>query len=172
MATVKPIYHSATPAVITISLASLATSSSITAGQESTQIDNTSTRYVDAHVQGLVTVGTTPTANTLINVYVWASQVSLATTAINVLDGTDSNETLTNSGIAISGLKLAGQGVIVATTSDIGYPIAQFSVARKLGLDCLPPFWGLFVVHNTGSNLNATGGNHVFTFIGINYEIA
>lgn len=172
MATVKPIYHSATPTAITITLASLATSAGLTAGQESTQVDNTSTQYVDAHVQGLVTVGTTPTANTLINVYVWGSQVSLATTAINVLDGTDSNETITNSGVLLSCLKLAGQGVVVATTSDVGHPIAQFSVARKLGLDCLPPFWGLFVTHNTAVNLNATGGNHVFTYIGIKYDIS
>lgn len=171
MATVKPVYHSATPTTITITLASMATSSTLVAGAESNQIDNTTNRYVDAHVQGLVTVGTGPTASTVIQVYVWASQVSLATTAINVLDGTDSAETVTNSGILISGLKLAGQGVCVATTSDVGYPIAQFSVARKLGLDCLPPFWGLFVTHNTGVNLNATGGNHVFTFMGINYEI-
>jgi hypothetical protein len=172
MATVNVAYSGASPTTITISPASLATSSAFIAGRESNQVDNTSTKYVDAHVQGLVTVGTTPTANTQINVYVWASQVSLATTPIDVLDGTDSAETLTNSGVLASGLRLARQGIVLATTSDVGYPIAQFSVCRALGLDTLPTFWGLYIAHNTGANLNATGGNHVFTFMGVTYTVA
>jgi hypothetical protein len=172
MATVSPLYSGSSPTTITISLGSLATSASFIAGQESTQIDNTSTKYIDAHVQGLVTVGTTPTANTLINCYVWGSQVSLATTAIDVLDGTDSAETLTNTGVLASGLRLARQGIVLVNTSNVGYPLAQFSVRRALGLETLPPFWGLFVAHNTGVNLNSTAGNHVFSFMGVNYTVA
>jgi hypothetical protein len=171
MALVTPSYHSATPTTIVIAPASLATSASFIAGVESDQIDNTTTKYIDAHVQGLVTVGTTPTANTLINCYVWGSQVSLATTPIDVLDGTSSAETLTNTGVLASGLRLARQGIVLVNTSNIGYPLAQFSVKRALGLEVLPPFWGLFIAHNTAVALNSTAGNHVFTFMGIKYDI-
>jgi hypothetical protein len=45
---------------------------------------------MDCIVSGFVSVGTTPTANTTISVYVWGADTSLATTPIDVLDGTDS----------------------------------------------------------------------------------
>jgi hypothetical protein len=169
MATVALSY--AAPATITISPASTASSSTFVAGRESTQIDNTTNLYVDALVQGLVTVGTTPTANTVINVYVWGSDTSLATTAIDVLDGTDSAETLTNVGILASALRLAASAYVTATTSDLAYPISTFSVAALFG-GVMPRFWGLFVAHNTAVNLNATGGNHVFQYTGIKYTVA
>jgi len=169
MATATINYSSNT--TITISPASTASSSTFVAGRESTEIDNTTNKYVDALVQGKVTVGTTPTANTQIAIYVWGADTSLGTTAIDVLDGTDSAETLTNTGILYSALKLAATITITATTSDIGYNFAPFSVASKFG-GVMPKFWGLFVSHNTGVNLNSTGGNHVFSFNGIKYDVA
>ncbi len=172
MATVSPLYSGASPTTITISPASLASSATFVAGRESTQIDNTSTKYVDALVQSLLTVGTTPTINTSINVYCWGSFVSLATTALDVLDGTDSAETITSAGILGGLLRLARIAIVDATTSDRAYPLAIFSVATVLEVAVLPPFWGIFVSHNTGVNFNATGGNHVFTFMGVNYTVA
>lgn len=156
---------------ITISLASLATSSTFLAGQESSQVDNTSNKYDDSLVQGKVTVGTTPTVNTFINVYVWGADTSLATTAIDVLDGTDSAETLTNTGILRNALRLAYPISVLANTSNITYNVAPFSVARLFD-GIMPKFWGLFVAHNTGVNLNSTAGNHAFSYNGIKYDIA
>jgi len=156
---------------ITISPASTASSSTFVAGRESNEIDNTTNKYMDVLVQGKVTVGTTPTANTIIAIYVWGADTSLATTAIDVLDGTDSAETLTNTGILYSALRLGTTISVTATTSDIGYNFAPFSVASKFG-GVMPKFWGLYVTHNTGVNLNATGGNHVFSFNGIKYDVA
>ena len=69
---------------ITMDLANLASSSTFLAGRESNQIDNTTNKYIDCQVSGFVTVGTTPTANTVIAVYVWGADSSLATTAIEV----------------------------------------------------------------------------------------
>jgi len=83
---------------ITCSVASLASSATFVAGRGSTQIDNTSNLYVDALVQGVVTVGTTPTINTSINVFVYGSNTSLATTNIDTITGTDGAVTLTNTG--------------------------------------------------------------------------
>jgi len=169
MATTTINYSSNT--TITISPASTASSATFVAGRESSEIDNTTNKYMDALVQGKVTVGTTPTANTQIVIYVWGADTSLATTPIDVLDGTDSAETLTNTGILYSALKLGTVITVTATTSDIGYAFAPFSVASKFG-GVLPKFWGLYVTHNTGVNLNATGGNHVFSFNGIKYDVA
>lgn len=171
MATTSVNYSSNT--TITCGLAStpLASSASFVAGRESNEIDNTTTKYNDALVQGKVTVGTTPTANTTIAVYVWGAGTSLATTAIDVLDGTDSDETLTNTGVLYSALRLAATISVIATTSNITYNIAPFSVASKFG-GVLPKFWGIFVTHNTGAALNATAGNHSFSFNGIKYDVA
>lgn len=156
---------------ITIAPASLATSASFISGVESNEIDNTTNKYVDAIVQGKVTVGTTPTANTYINVYVWGADTSLATTAIDVLDGTSSAESITNTGVLGSALRVGTSIPVLVATSDIGYNFAPFSVAQLFG-GVMPKFWGLYVAHNTGVNLNATAGNHVFSFNGIKYDIA
>lgn len=156
---------------ITCSVASTATSSTFVAGRESNEIDNTTNKYVDALVQGKVTVGTTPTANTTIGIYVWGADTSLATTALDVLDGTDSAETLTNTGILYSTLRLGAAISVTATTSDVGMPFAPFGVAALFG-GVMPKFWGLYVSHNTGVNLNATAGNHAFSYVGIKYDAA
>jgi hypothetical protein len=34
----------------------------------------------------------------------------------------------------------------------------------------MPKFWGLYVAHNTGANLNASGSS--FEFVGIKYDVA
>ena len=154
---------------ITMDLSSLASSSTWVAGRESSEIDNTTNKYVDALVQGKVKVGTTPTANTSINVYVWGADTSLATTAIDVLDGTDSAETLTNTGVLYSALKLGAVINVLVNTSDVTYNIAPFSVAQLFG-GVMPKFWGLFVAHNTGVNLNASNAN-LFSFNGIKFDV-
>lgn len=154
---------------ITMDLAGLASSSTFVAGRESTQIDNTTNKYVDARVRGSVSVGTTPTINTLINVYVWGAETSLATAPVDVLDGTDSAETLTNAGI-LSSLRLAAQINVAATTSDLAYPILPFGVAALFG-GTMPKFWGLFVSHNTGVALRNTAVNtNSFEYVGVKYD--
>jgi len=167
MATVTPSYSANT--TITMDLSSLASSATWVAGRESNEIDNTTNKYVDALVQGKVTVGTTPTANTSINIYVWGADTSLATTAIDVLDGTDSAETLTNTGVLYSALKLGAVISVLVNTSNVTYNVAPFSVAQLFG-GVMPKFWGLFVAHNTGVNLNASNAN-LFSFNGIKFDV-
>ena len=158
------------PTTITISPASLASSSTWLAGRESTEVDNTTNKYDDALVQGKITVGTTPTANTLILVYVWGSDTSAGTTAIDVIDGTDSAETITSAGVRDGFLRLAASLSVDATTSDRTYPFGPFSVAGLFGQ--MPKYWGVFLAHNTSVALNATGGNHAFTYTGIKFDTA
>jgi len=168
MVEVKTTYGTNQTIALDLGATPLASSATFTGGRESTEIDNTTNLYIDALVQGFVTVGTTPTVNTSILVYVWGSDVSLGTTAIDVLDGTDSDETLTNTGVLNSALKLGAVINVLAATSDVTYNIAPFSVAELFG-GALPKFWGLFVTHNTGVALNTTSANHVFHYNGITY---
>ena len=169
MATLTISYSSNT--AITMDLANLGSSATFVAGRESSQIDNTTNKFVDAIVSGQVSVGTTPTANTQINVYVWGADTSLATTALDVLDGTDSAETLTNVGIR-DALRLGASINVPAATSDVAYIVLPFSVASLFG-GILPKFWGLFVAHNTAVNLrnNAVNTNS-FEYVGVKYDIA
>lgn len=154
---------------ITMDLANLGSSPTFVAGHESDQIDNTTNKFVDCLVSGQVSVGTTPTANTNINVYVWGAETSLATTVLDVLDGTDSAENLTNIGIR-DALRLGATVNVPANTSDIAYLVLPFSVAQLFG-GVMPKFWGLFVTHNTAVNLrnNAVNTNS-FEFVGIKYD--
>lgn len=144
----------------TITLASLASSSSLLAGRESTSISNTTNKYLDYAVAGKITVGTTPTANTQINVAVVGQ--SKDSTWPDVFDGTDSAETVTNQQFYDQICKLASTIQVVATTSDIGYPFGPTSIASLFGGQ-IPKEHVLFVSHNTVAALNATGGNHVLS---------
>jgi len=157
---------------ITMDLANLGTSATWVAGRESTEIDNTTNKYVDCLVEGAVSVGTTPTANTVINVFVWGADVAPSTTPIDVIDGVDSAETITNTGVLYSMFRLGASINVLVNTSDIAYPIAPFSIAQLFG-GVMPKYWGLFVAHNTGVNLRNTAVNtNSFTFVGIKYDVA
>jgi hypothetical protein len=152
-------------------LSALASSATFVAGRESSQVDNTTNKYVDVLVSGSVSVGTTPTANTSILIYVYGAETSLATTAIDVLDGTDSAETLTNVGI-LNALRLGAAINVPAATTDVQYFVLPFSVAALFG-GVVPKFWGLFVAHNTAVNLRSNAINtNSFEYVGIKYDIA
>lgn len=150
-------------AALTITLASLPTSSTRVAGRESTVIDNSSNVYLDALVGGKITTGTSPTVDKSIEVWVYAS-VDDTPTYPDVLDGTDSDETFTGSSVNVrNGAVKLGAVVTVDSTSDRTYWIAPFSVAALFG-GILPKRWGLWVTHDTGVNLNSNGSNHALSY--------
>lgn len=164
MATFKSLYASSS--AITITLASLGHSTTRVDGRESTAVDNTSNLFLDCLVSGKVTTGTSPTAGRSIEVWVYASEDG--TTYPDVLDGTDSAESLTSENVRNTALKLA-TSVVIDSTSDRTYPIAPFSVAALFG-GILPRKWGLFVAHDTAVALNATGSNHAFSYTGVHTQ--
>lgn len=168
MATMTPNY--ATPATITLDLTSLASSSDFTAGGESAVISNASDRYVDALVSGSVAVGTSPTANTTIAVYVYAQHDDTPTYQ-DVFDGTGSAETVTSAGILASVVRLLGTMSVDSTTSDRIYYLAPTAVAPLFG-GHMPKRWGLFVSHNTSVALKSSGNTGNFKYTGIKYDIA
>lgn len=146
----------AASASVTITLASVATSSTWVAGRSSANIDNTSNLHLDKFLSGLIMVGTTPTINTRIEV--WIIPKRSDSTYHDTFDGTDKNVTVTSrSHLLAYGTLLASMDV-PATTSNVGYEFDRSAVAALGGP--LPATFQLFVTHNTGVNLNATGGNH------------
>jgi hypothetical protein len=84
----------------------------------------------------------------------------------DVFDGTDSAETVTSAGAASGYLKLGAVMNVDATTSDVAYAFGPFSVASLFGGVC-PRKFVIFVTHNTGVALNATGGNHFIYTTGV-----
>lgn len=167
MATAAISYSS--PATITLSLApgGVGLASSATAGRESTAVDNSSNLYIDAIVGGFITVGTTPTANTFVEVWVYGSY-----DGTNYSGGaTGSDAALTPTQQAKTYMKLGAILPVTATTSNIKHTFTIGSVAALFG-GVLPTKWGLYVQNQSGVALNATGSNHEFKYLGIKYTSA
>jgi len=167
MANIKTEYGSS--AALTCTLASLGSSSDWSAGRESTAIDNTTNKYLDALLSGLITTGTSPTVGTTIEVWAYGSLADTPTYG-DVLDGTDSNETFTSVNVKLSILKLVTT-ITIDSTSNRGYYFGPTSLAMLFG-GVLPKLWGGFVAHNTGVALNSTGGNHNITYTPVYATVA
>jgi len=149
---------------LTITLASLATSSSLLVGRESTAISNVSNLYVDALVSGQITTGTSPTAGTI---EVWAygiiKHVASTPTYPSPVTGTDAAITF----VAETKLRQLIAAIPTNATSNTAYSIPPTSIASLFGV--LPIKWGVAVIHNTAVNLHATAGNHWIHMQGIKY---
>lgn len=157
---------------ITFDVSSLGASSTFLAGRESTQIDNTTNKFVDAIVtcDGILGhASTAPTVGQQIQLYLWGSDVSLATTPIDVLDGTDSAETLAHDSVRQS-LRLVAAPTVTVATAGLKYYIMPFSVAAQFD-GVMPKFWGLFLAHNHTGALAATQSG-IWSYYGIKYDSA
>jgi hypothetical protein len=167
MADIKLAY--ASPQTVTITLASLPTDTNRLAGRESDAIDNSSAGMLDFLAQGNITTGTTPTANTFIEVWVVGSYDG--STWPNVFDGTDSAESITNGELKNACCKLVASWNNTVTTSNLTYSFGPTSIAALFG-GVLPKKFAFFVTHNTGVNLNATAGNHFIAVEGVYQTVA
>lgn len=163
MSDIKAKYPSTSSVAITLSAASLASDSNLLAGRASTAVDNTTNLDLDHLVSGIVTTGTTPTTNTNIEVWAWASYKTAtgAPTYPDAITGTDAAKTISANGVKFSALRMVAT-INVDATSNRTYPFAPVSIASLFG--SMPKFWGLFLVHNTGVALNGTSTNHDFQY--------
>lgn len=153
----------AASADLTITLASLASSADFTAGRESTAVSNASNLYLDYLVGGKITTGTSPTATKQIRVYAYGTYDD-GPTYPDVLDGTDSAETISSVGV-LATFPLVGV-VGTSATSDVTYPVVPRALSLAFG-GAVPKNWGLYVAHDTGVALHATGGNHDLSYTGV-----
>lgn len=148
----------ASVANFTLTLASLA-NSTVGVGRQSTLIDNTSNKYTSALISLNIKVGTTPTANSLIYVYLIRSNA----------DGTpiaDDNAGASDAGITIVNASLLGTILVPDTTSNANY---RKTFDTKF-LGSLGPKWGIAIVNSSGVALNASEG--VYSYIGVSQTVA
>ena len=156
--TAKPLYGSV--AALTITLASLAASA--TAGRQSTVIDNTTDLAVDAIVQCKITTGTTPTVNTLIEI--WAFGTGDGTNYSGGAGASDAGLTPT----VKPTMKLL-ETIQVSASSNIAYHSGPHSIQNAFG-GTMPRKWGIWVLNNTAVALNSTCGNHVIQYTPVQYQ--
>lgn len=158
----------AADAQLTITLASLATSAGLTAGRESTAVDNTTNKYLDYRLTGKITTGTTPTTAKSIEVWV-ISPIEDTPAWPNTFTGVDGAVTVTNRDILASCGRLAAVIATVATSDQV-YPFVCGSVAMLFGGVC-PSRFSIFVVHDTAVALNATPANQQISVMGISETV-
>ena len=155
---------------VTITLASLGSSSTLVAGQEATAISNASSLYADMEMNGLITAGSSPTAGTVI--LIWGL-VPLDDTITWPTPFTGSNAALTlpSFGQGLAYLRLLAACNVDTATSGQGYPFTCPSVADRMGFSLLGKNLSLFVTHNSVAALNGTGSNHYIKYRGFNPEL-
>jgi hypothetical protein len=153
----------------TLTLTSLPTSATLVAGQQSASIDNTSVQAIDYAIRLKTKLGATGTANTQIEIWAFGGLASgdFPHDDSDAAIGT-STAAKTLSVSKKAQMKLLHVQPIGADGAAATYDILIGSLAQAFGGVC-PPFWGIWVAHNTGGNLSSTGGDHVFTYQSIKY---
>jgi hypothetical protein len=154
MADLKLAYPAASD--LTITLASLGSDTNLLTGRESATIDNSSNLYLDYLISGKITTGTSPT--TARSIEVWAVGSWDGTNWPDVMDGSESSETITSADIKASICRYIA-AMATSATSNVTYHFGPVSLAAAFG-GVLPPKVVLFVTHSTAVALNATTGNH------------
>lgn len=153
MATIlKPSYGSAAALTVT-NLASLPSDTNLLAGWSSAVIDNTSNLSVTEKITGLIKTGSSPTAGNNIFIYLW-SALDDTPTYPDVITGSQGAFTLSAATVRDSGAFKLADVITINSSSNIVYPFSV-DVAQIFG-GHMPKKYGVFIVHNTGVNLNAT----------------
>lgn len=147
----------AASSALTITLASLATSTA-GVGRQSTIVDNSSSKYQDVLIYVKITQGTTPSGSKSVQVYLIRDDN----------DGTNHRTDgagASDAGLTVLNAQLIGVMRNLATPSTGEVMYGEFLIHRP------GPKWGIAIVHDTGVNLNATGGNHWVRYVGLNPEV-
>lgn len=154
----------AASAAFTITLTGLATSSSKIAGRESTAVATDTNDYLDYLIGGKITTGTSPTVSKTIDVWVYGATEDDPVYPVNIT-GSDAAASMASENQRNSALKLL-HSIVVDSTSDRTYSFGPTGIAQLFG-GGLPTDFGVWVVHDTAVNLNATASNHAIYHTGI-----
>lgn len=148
MPTVKSLYPSTSSTALSITLAGLASDTSLLSGRASAYVDNTALLDLDHAVGGVITASGSGT----IEVWAYAAYKSASGTPTfpDSISGTDAAKTITSQGIKMQALapiaSIAADG-----TANRPYPFREASIANLFGM--MPKYWGIFVTQGTGNNL-------------------
>lgn len=142
---------------LTITLASLATSSDSKTGRQSDIVDNTTVRYRDILIYVKVKQGTSPTGSKGVVVYGIRSD---AHATPHRTDGAGASD--------------AAITVLNARAIGVGGNKASPATGEEIFIDCIfhrpGPKWAIAIAHNTAVALEATPGNHWARYVGLNPE--
>jgi hypothetical protein len=166
MSTVTINYSAA--ATVTITLTSLGDSTY----RESTAVDNTSTKYVDALVGGKVQLGAV-SADGYFSVFAYGTYDGTEYShGLTGADGTVTWGTTGSTGVdGYNDMHLLGTVTTDTTDDNDDVRWGPFSVAQAFG-GVLPSKWGIVFWNKTSVALHATGTNNECQFIGIKYDVA
>lgn len=145
---------------ITCTLASLASDTNLLAGRESASVDNRTNLDLDHLLSGWIKLGTSPLASRVVEVWAFAPLKGASGTFTwpDVMDGTDSAETITSANVKGAGWLRLVASMTTDSTTGLVLPFGPVSVRNLFG--SMPPLYGVWVVQSSGSNLDSTGGNH------------
>ena len=140
---------------ITITLGGLANGS----GRQGTLVDNTTTGYSRVTVGASIKLGTSPTANTLVSLY--------------LIRGDNAGTPIRTDGAGASDAAIALKNAQSIGTLSTGASPATGDVLSDLfDVPFVPgPKWTVAVLNGTGVALDATSGNHVVSFVGAYDEV-
>jgi hypothetical protein len=140
---------------LSITLASLA-SSTTGAGRQSAMVDNSTSRFGLVHLFVKVTLGTSPTANKTVQIYLLKGESSgLRTDAAGSGDAA-----LTVKNAPLVGVMTTG------SSPGSGDVLQRHFTIREPG-----PEWGIVIVHDTGAALSSNAANHAVRYVGDNLEV-
>lgn len=153
MATLKDAFAAST--AFTITLASLTNGSA----RQSTEIDNTTNLYVGAYIAVNIKMGTSPTSNTIISVY--------------ILRNDNNGTAIRDDGAGASDAAITIKNAQVIGTLSTGSSAATGDVLKGVFyVDNIGPKWSIAIKNDSGVTLDATGGNHVVNYVGVTKTIA
>lgn len=143
----------------TITLASLAASSTLVAGRCSTSKSNATNKDEIIAAAGQIMVGTTTTAG-VIEVWAFAQRADgtwpdLFSAAYS---GTDGGFSIRSRDVLSAGARLVSSMTVAASLTNIPFSFGPRDLSMYFGYP--PKEHALFVVHSTGVALHATAGNH------------
>ena len=150
----------AASAAYTMTLASLAASSTLLAGRESTALSNASNKYLDLLVAGFFKTAASNAQVGSINVAVVGSLDDTPTWP-DVFDGTDSAETVSLQNVYDQVCKIVAQ-ITTTATNALVWPFGPIAIAGLFG-GALPVQHVLFVSQSAETSTNAwdaTEGSH------------
>lgn len=160
--TFKDVYP-ADSSAITFTITSLATSSTRIAGAQSDQQTNTSNLDLDHLIGCKITLGTSPTANKQVDLWVIPcyKYSSGTPTFPDVFTGAGTTTKSATSLNVLNGCGFLLKSWNTDATTNLSLYGANLSVAGACGGE-VPPYYVLFLAHDSAVNLNSTGGNHEF----------
>ena len=157
--TIQPVFGTKT--AVTITLASLA-SSAAGVGRQSTMVDNSTLLWGRLLVSVSIKLGTSPTASKAIYIYGIRSDKNTTSIRDDGAGASDAAWTRTNADY------LYRPNTRIPSIFFIGAAATGAVFSGVFEFEDPGQEWGIGVVHDTGVNLDATGGNHVVTYTGFN----